>query len=301
MTERNSPLLGNLSGISALFLWASTALFLSYCNSVPPLLLTALSLLIGFFTFLIIWIVQKEKIVKNFQFPFIIILLAVFGIGGYRLLYFLSMHFVPVIEASLINYLWPAMIVLFSHFLPNEKLKWFHIVGTIIGFTGVCVLLSPDMNFLTGFSFGHILALLAALTWSIYSVISKKTKRYSSKVVPISFFISGTVFLTISYFSESWHNSISTTHYVPILFLGIASGVGYFLWDIGMKHGNIKLLGIGSFFVPLISTLLLILFNKAEPEGHILIATALIVFSAIIASKDKIQEILCSLRTFKKS
>jgi len=62
-----------------------------------------------------------------------------------------------------------------------------------------------------------------------------------------------------------------------------------------MKHGNIRLLSIGSFFIPLVSTALLLLFSRAEAEGNILIATALIFLSAIIGAQDKIRENLIGL------
>lgn len=280
----------NLSGATALFLWSSTALLLSFCNNVPPFFLTAMTLWIGFCVFLIVWLIKGKNLKEYFRFPVYILLLSVFGIGGYRLLYFASTYYVPVVEASLINYLWPVLIVLFSHFLPDEKLRWCHIVGSVMGFFGIAVLLSPGIDFLSEFSFGHFLALAAAFLWAAYSVVSKATKKYSSNVVPVSCVISAFIFFIISAFTESWDIQLIALAWVPIFLLGIASSFGYFLWDIGMKQGNIKFLSLGSFFVPIVSTLLLFLFKRAEPDPHIFIATGLIFGGALVASKDQLIE-----------
>jgi hypothetical protein len=50
--KRSALQVANISGLAALFLWSTTALLLSYCSAIPPLLLTGITLDIGFFTFL---------------------------------------------------------------------------------------------------------------------------------------------------------------------------------------------------------------------------------------------------------
>lgn len=67
------------------------------------------------------------------------------------------------------------LIVVFSALLPNEKLKWYHILGTLLGLAGAFLLLSKDgsFNFEVQYMWGYVFALIAALTWSSYSVISR--------------------------------------------------------------------------------------------------------------------------------
>ncbi len=288
MIQPVSYIIANFLGVAALLLWSSTALLLSYCSGMPPFLLMALTSFVGFFVFLAVWVFKGESVWAHFRFPWPVLLFAIAGAGGYRLLYFLAMHDVPAVEASLINYLWPVLIILFLHFLPEEKLRWFHLVGTFLGFVGVYFLLSPGWQFLDDFSFGHLLALFAAVVWAGYSVISRRIKKFSSMVVPVASLFSGVIFSIFSFFLGEWQGDFYLP-YLPLVFiLGVVGGLGVFLWDVGMKHGNIKILGIFSFFVPLISTGFLVAFGRAELEGHIVLATVLIFSSAVFAAADEI-------------
>lgn len=288
---------GNIAGLLALLLWSSTALFIALSRQIPPFFLTAITLFIGFFVFCTVWTVKGnvKTIIKRLHFPWYIIMLAVIGVCGYRILYFVSMFYVPAVEASLINYLWPALIVVFSTLLPNEKVHWNHFFALLLGFGGVAILLSDDFTFLLDFDLGHALALLAALVWSSYSVISRTTKQHSSDVVPLSFLIGGVILLAFSYHYESWDFDIIFDNSLLILALGFVSCVGYFLWDIGMKHGNIQMLGLGSFFVPLLSTFWLIVFGQAELTMSVLWATFLIFMSSVVASKDKVAKSILAM------
>ncbi len=79
--------------------------------------------------------------------------------------YFLAIRNALAIEANLINYLWPLFIVLFSTFLPKERLRWFHVVGVICGLIGVVIIVGKGggLNFELQYINGYIYALIAAL------------------------------------------------------------------------------------------------------------------------------------------
>ncbi|MFX8397155.1 DMT family transporter, partial [Acinetobacter baumannii] len=62
------------------------------------------------------------------------------GLFGYHALYFLALKTAPPVEASLICYLWPLLIVLFSALLAGEKLAWFHLVGVGAGLAGTVLI-----------------------------------------------------------------------------------------------------------------------------------------------------------------
>jgi drug/metabolite transporter (DMT)-like permease len=63
-------------------------------------------------------------------------------------------------------------------------------------------------------------------------------------------------------------------------------GVAFFVWDYGVKHGDIKALGACSYASPLLSTVLLILAGKAEASMTVIVACLLIIGGAAIASRD---------------
>ena len=93
--------------------------------------------------------------------PLIAWVVGVGGLFGYHALYFLALRFAPPAEAGLLNYLWPLLIVLFSSFLPGERLARHHIVGALLGLAGTVLLFTGNSG--GGFAPGQIPGLAAAM------------------------------------------------------------------------------------------------------------------------------------------
>ena len=75
--------------------------------------------------------------------------------------------------------------------------------------------------------------------------------------------------------------------WAAIIALGIGPvGAAFYLWDHGVKRGDIKSLGALSYMTPLLSTLLLVLFGRAEPSLRLALACLLIVGGALFASRE---------------
>ena len=75
--------------------------------------------------------------------------------------------------------------------------------------------------------------------------------------------------------------------WLAVLLLGLGPvGAAFFAWDHGTKHGNIQALGAFSYAAPLLSTLVLIAFGKAEATWVVGLACALIAGGAVLASKE---------------
>ena len=94
----------------------------------------------------------------------------------------------------------------------------------------------------------------------------------------------GTIFMLIGVLVLSGFHPLGLK---AILCLGLGPvGVAFFTWDYGVKRGNIKVLGAFSYAAPLLSTLLLIGFGRAEPSWTIALACAFIVGGAVLAAGD---------------
>src|SRR3546814_14555766 len=66
----------------------------------------------------------------------------------------------PAVEASLIAYLWPLLIVVFAALLPGERLRWWHLAGVSLGLFG-CALLVTDggrVAFRAEYALGYLAA-----------------------------------------------------------------------------------------------------------------------------------------------
>ena len=76
-----------------------------------------------------------------------------------------------------------------------------------------------------------------------------------------------------------WPETI--VQWLAILALGVGPvGAAFYAWDIGMKRGDIRVLGAASYATPLLSTAFLILAGSAQPSANIAIAAVLIAVAA---------------------
>jgi drug/metabolite transporter (DMT)-like permease len=77
--------------------------------------------------------------------------------------------------------------------------------------------------------------------------------------------------------------------WLAIIALGVGPvGAAFFTWDIGMKRGDIRVLGAASYATPLLSTAFLILAGYAAASANIVFAAILIAGGGLIAAKDMV-------------
>jgi drug/metabolite transporter (DMT)-like permease len=211
------------------------------------------------------------------------------GLFGYHALYFLALRFAPPAEAGLLNYLWPLLIVLFSALLPGERLAPHHIIGAVLGLIGTVLLFAGNSSggFAPGQVPGLIAAFVAAFVWASYSVMSRKLKSVPTDAV--AGFCLATALLAAAVHAAIevtvWPDT--TAQWLAIIALGVGPvGSAFYAWDIGMKRGDIRVLGAASYATPLLSTAFLILAGFAKPSAGIAIAAVLIAGGGLIAAKD---------------
>jgi drug/metabolite transporter (DMT)-like permease len=277
-----------LVGTTAILMWATLALLTVLSGEIPPFQLTAMSFAIAFFIGLGLWLKNGEPILAQLRLPPGVWLVGIGGLFGYHFFYFIALKNAPAVEASLIAYLWPLLIVLLSALLPNETLHWFHLTGALISFSGAGLLIAKGqtLSFDIQYTFGYLAALVCALTWSSYSVLSRRFGAIPTGAV-------GGFCGVTSLLAFGCHLLFEQTiwpvgsEWLAILGLGLGPiGIAFFTWDYGVKHGNIKLLGAFSYAAPLLSTAGLILFGLAQPTWLVGLACLLIVGGAVLAAGD---------------
>ncbi len=283
----NHPLRATVIGFGAILLWAALAVLTTAAGPVPPFQMTAMAFALGFSLALVKWLVRGERIVDHLRHPVKVWALGIGGLFGYHALFFAALSLAPPVEANLLNYLWPLLIVVFSGLLPGERLGWWHIAGALAGLAG-CILIvgGGAAGFRSEFVPGYAAALGAALMWSSYSVLSRRFGEVPTDAV--GGFCGATALLALL------AHLVFERTYVPvgaewlaIAALGIGPvGAAFYLWDHGVKRGDIKALGALSYMTPLLSTLLLVVFGRAEGSARLALACALIVGGAVLAARD---------------
>ncbi len=274
-------------GFGAVLLWSLLALFTVGSSPTPPLLLNAICFAIGG-TLGLIWVAANGTLAQLRQVSWRVYLFGTLGLFGYHALYFSALRMAPAAEAGLIAYLWPLLIVLFSGALPGETLRAAHLFGAVLGFTGAALILSGagGIGFQTRYLPGYGLALLCALTWSGYSVISRRIRHTPTSSVAIFCLASAVLSLLLHLAFEQTVWPTEAAGWLAILGLGLGPvGLAFYIWDIGVKHGDIQLLGIASYAAPLLSTMILVLFGVASASWTLAIAAILITLGALIAAR----------------
>ena len=281
-----------LIGASAVLMWSTLALLTTLSGAVPPFQLVAMAFSVAFCLSIIKWLPTGEGIVRHLKLALPVWSLGVGGLFGYHFLYFMALRNAPPIEAGLIAYMWPLLIVVCSALLPGERLRWWHIMGGLAGLAGTVVLVADNGQassfggFKSEYWFGYLMAGACALTWTAYSILSRRFAHVPSDAIG-GFCGVTAVLATLA------HVTFETTlwpqggQWLAVLGLGIGPvGAAFFAWDIGVKHGHIQALGAIAYVAPFLSTLLLVAFGQGEASVQIAVACALIVGGAVLASKD---------------
>ncbi len=277
-------------GFIAILLWALLAYFTAASGQVPPFQLTAMSFGIGGLAGALTWIVRPQGISALRQ-PAKVWALGIVGLFGYHFLYFTALRNAPTVDASLIAYLWPLLIVLMSALGPGERLGLHHVVGALMGFAGAVLIVTrgQGISLNPDYAFGYGIAFLAAFFWSSYSVLSRRFKEVPTDVVTGFCLVTALLAVGAHLALEDTVWPQGTGQWLAVLGLGIGPvGLAFFVWDIGVKHGDIQVLGAASYSAPLLSTLLLVALGASPFTWVIAIACLLITLGATVAAKDMI-------------
>lgn len=275
-----------LFGFVAVGLWALLAVLTVGSSPVPPLLLNTLCFSIGGAIGLI-WSGATGGFARMRKVPLHVYAFGTLGLFGYHVLYFSALRLAPPAQAGLIAYLWPLLIVIFSGLLPGEKLRAGHLIGAALGFAGAGLIITGgDAGFNTGALPGYLLALACALTWSTYSVGSRYFGTVPTDAVAIFCIASAILSLPLHLMLEVTALPPTIMGWASVLLLGMGPvGLAFYVWDIGVKQGDIQVLGAASYAAPLLSTLVLVIVGIAAPSWTLGLAAVLITGGAVIAAR----------------
>jgi drug/metabolite transporter (DMT)-like permease len=273
-------------GFVAVLLWSLLALLTVGSAPTPPLLLNTICFAIGG-TCGLIWARFSGGLAGLRQVPLRIYVFGTLGLFGYHALYFSALRLAPAAEAGLIAYLWPLLIVIFSGLLPGEKVKRGHLIGALLGFGGAAMIISGGGEGLKSeYLRGYGLALICALTWSGYSVLSRLVGEAPTQSVAVFCLASAALSLPLHLLFETTVLPNTTTAWISTVLLGLGPvGLAFFVWDIGVKKGDIQLLGTASYAAPLLSTLILVVAGIAPVSLTLAVSALLVTGGAALAAR----------------
>jgi drug/metabolite transporter (DMT)-like permease len=182
--------------------------------------------------------------------------------------------------------------VLFSSLLPGERLAPHHVIGAVLGLGGTVLLLAGNRGgFAPGQVPGLVAAVVAAFVWASYSVMSRRLKSVPTDAVAGFCAVTALLAALVHALIETTVWPGTSSQWLAVLGLGIGPvGAAFYTWDIGMKRGDIRVLGAASYATPLLSTLFLILAGYAKPSATVVFAAILIAGGGLIAAKDMMRK-----------
>jgi drug/metabolite transporter (DMT)-like permease len=271
-----------LAGCGALLLWAFLALLARLAAGLPPLQITALGFAAGGLLALAV-VAARGRLGLLRQGPRAWAH-GVGGLFGYHALYFAALALAPAVEANLLNYLWPLLIVLLSGPVLGLRLGPRRLAGVVLGFAGSAVLLGAGASFPPGAALGFACAVGAAVIWAVYSVTSRRMAAVPTEAVA-GFCLATALLAGLAHAAFERTVAPDAGQWLAVLLLGAGPlGAAFFLWDAGMKRGDPRLLGTLAYATPVASTLLLVAAGEGVLTWRAAIAALLVAGGGLLAA-----------------
>lgn len=273
--------------MGAIALWASLAALGVQLAHIPPFLLTGLALICGALPAVPQWRAWRVR-------PRVL-LLGVYGLFGFHFLLFMALRLAPPVEANLVNYLWPLLIVVLSPVLvPGLQLRLRHVLAALVGLVGAALAILGARS--TGTAalplawVGYAMAGGSALIWSTYSLLTRRLAMsgdaFPTAAIGLFCLVSGIASLLC-------HAAFETTPALHPRDLALLAALGlgplgaaFYLWDAALKRGDPRVLGVLGYITPVASTVVLMAITQRRPTWQIVAAIALILGAAVVAMRS---------------
>lgn len=280
-----------LLALGAIALWGTLATLGVSLAHVPPFLLTGLALLVGSLMALPL----SGFRLARWRVPLPTLALGVYGLFGFHFLLFLALRHAPPVQANLVNYLWPLlMVVLAPVVLPGMTLRPVHWVAALLGFAGAAVVIlggstagsaTVSGGWAWGSTWGYLPALGSAFIWASYSLGTQRVPAFPTAAIGGFALISGLLSLLCHWLLET-AVSLNGHDWLLIGAMGLGPmGAAFFLWDKALKTGDARHIGILSYLTPLVSTALLLVVGGRPFSWHIALAALMIVGAALLGTR----------------
>ncbi|MCR8980759.1 DMT family transporter [Brevibacillus laterosporus] len=186
----------------------------------------------------------------------------------------------------------PAFMVLFARIILKEKITYKKAISIILATLGVCIIVG-NAHIDSSHQLGGVSLLIAALTWSLMSVLIKRVPEQYSQIVVTSYAILVAIALLTPFtigrlaeldFQAMMHPSI----WGGLLYLGVIStACAFLLWNRGLQMLNASSGGLFFFFQPIVGTFLGWLLLGEQIGFSFWIGTTLIFIGVLLVIREE--------------
>lgn len=272
--------------LGAIALWATLAPVGVRLSHLPPFLSTGCGLLIGSLIALPWSRFQWRQAIV----PASTLLLGIYGLFGFHFLLFLALRTAPAVEANLVNYLWPLLIVVLAPlFHKGVHLHRRQMLAALAGFSGAVLVITGGRVIDLHMNPGYIAALASAFIWATYSLMSQRVPAFHTSAIGAFGMASGLLSLACHFALEA-PTALSTNDALLLIWMGLGPlGMAFYAWDAALKNGPAQQIGLLSFLTPLGSTVLLLMDRQESLTPIVAWAALLIVGGALLGRSGRIE------------
>ncbi len=285
MTPQPNNPSATLIGYCGLFFWTIGAVLVAHIENIPTFQALSIALGVSFSaTAVYLTLTKRWFLLKQ---PLPLWLVGITGVFGNDVLYIAAFKHAPAVQADLICYLWPILVIIFSGLLPKETFSLKHIIAGLLGFLGIFFLIFEGQSFLNfkmEYLFGYALALGSAIVWSLYTLMARHYGNTRSEMIGL-YCGFGMFFSIITHLQFETTVIPTQSQWLVLILMGLTTqGLAYFFWDYGIKKGNFKLLSVLSYGNPILSVFFLVICDFAQPSIFLCIACLLVTLGGVVAS-----------------
>lgn len=256
----NKTTMGHIAALITIVIWGTT--FIStkiLLTDFTPIEILFFRFLLGLIALIIVY--PKRLKLSDRKQELIFAAAGLCGICLYYLLENIALTYTMASNVGVIISIAPFFTAVLSHIFmkSEEKLKAKFFVGFFVAIIGICLISFNGKKFEIN-PVGDVLAIIAALVWSVYSLLTRKISSYGYNTVQTTrrIFTYGIVFMIPFLFVFDFHldfeKFIKPEYALNLIYLGIgASALCFVTWNYAVKILGAVKTSVYIYIVPVIT------------------------------------------------
>ncbi len=213
------------------------------------------------------------------------------GITAYFVFENMGVKFTTPAQASLLISTVPIFTVITADLRRKKASSAKLYLFSLLSLSGVLLItLSRGLAFNSGM-FGDILVLIAALSWAFYTFHVERLGKADNILATFEMTKWGVVFLIPFSVAELFlippnPSRFNSTFVLWLLFLGVlCSGLGYAMWNYGVKKLGSRTTGNLLYLIPVVSVSMDALILKNPPNVYVYVGGTLVMIGVVMSEK----------------
>ncbi len=285
---------GHMAALLTIVVWSSTFVFLKRLLTI----FNPLDILILRFTlsFIALKLAQPKRVKVPWKDELLFVAAGFTGVTIYYTLESLALSYTQASNVGVLVSISPFFTALLHRIFNQYKLSKTFVPGFIVSFIGLVIISFNGRINLNLNPLGDVLALTAALGWSLYGLITPKflQKGYPVPFVTRKIFFYGAIgmlpFSLIMDFKPNFALLLQPENLLPFLYLALVSSCGGFvIWNFAVKHLGAVTTNLYIYLVPVLSVVFSAIFLHEKITALSILGSFLVLLGLAISEIESIR------------